>query len=152
MLTIKFQEAATQMYSVKNVFWKFQEKFFKNNCDWAYFLQSSRLLACNFTKNALLHKSFQGFLLDYQNTLFREQLFMGHSWQRVTNTCYVIKTPSYRLPIFLKFCPTPLSVASNLHPLLFLSCFFDWMGDRATFNVLFRLMILWIYKCWALVP
>ena len=33
VLTIKFQVAATQMYSVKNVFWKFQVKFFKNNCD-----------------------------------------------------------------------------------------------------------------------
>ena len=33
VLTISFQEAAIQMYSVKNVFWKFQEKFFKNNCD-----------------------------------------------------------------------------------------------------------------------
>ena len=66
------------MYSVKNVFWKFQEKFFKNNCDWAYFLYSSRLLACNFTKNELLHKLFQGFFLNYQNIFFPEQLFMGH--------------------------------------------------------------------------
>ena len=33
VLTIKFQEAATQIYSVKNVFWRFQEKFFKNNFD-----------------------------------------------------------------------------------------------------------------------
>ena len=86
------------MYSVKNVFWKFQEKFFKNNCDWAYFLQSSRLLACNFTKNELLHKSFQGFFLDYQNILFPEQLFMGHSWQRVPNTPCIMKTPLYCLP------------------------------------------------------
>ena len=37
VLTISFQEAAIQLYSVKNVFWKFQEKFFKNNCDRAYF-------------------------------------------------------------------------------------------------------------------
>ena len=28
VLTIYFQEAATQMYSVKKMFWKFQEKFF----------------------------------------------------------------------------------------------------------------------------
>ena len=88
------------MYSVKNVFWKFQEKFFKNNCDWAYFLQSSRLLACNFTKNELLHKSFQGFFLDYQNILFPEQLFMGHSWQRVPNIPYAMKTPYIAYPPF----------------------------------------------------
>ena len=93
------------MYSVKNVFWKFQETFFKNNCDWAYFLQSSRLLACNFTKNELLHKSFQGFFSGYQNILFPEQFVMGHSWQRVPNTSYVMKNPLYWLPTFLKFCP-----------------------------------------------
>ena len=55
--------------------------------------------------------------------------------------------PSYiAYLIFSKFCPAPLSVASNLHPLLFLmSCFFDWMGELATFDALFHL-ILSIYK------
>ena len=118
------------MYSVKNVFWEFQEKFFKNNCDWAYFLQSSRLLACNFTKNELLHTLFQGFFSGYQNILFPEQFVMVHSWQRVPNTSYVMKTPLYWLPTFLKFCPT----------LFLMSCFFEWMGDRATFDVLFHLL------------
>ena len=54
------------MYSVKNVLLKFQAKFSKNNC--------------NFAKIELLQESFQGFLLDYHNILFREQLFMAHSW------------------------------------------------------------------------
>ena len=40
--------------------------------------------------------------------------------------------------IFLKFCPTTLSCCLQpLLPLLFLmSCFFDWMGDRSTFDVM----------------
>ena len=33
LTTIQFQEAATQMYSVKNVIWNFQAKLFKNSCD-----------------------------------------------------------------------------------------------------------------------
>ena len=33
VLTIQFQETATQMHSVKKVSWKFQKEFFKNNCD-----------------------------------------------------------------------------------------------------------------------
>ena len=44
-----------------------------------------------------------------------------------------------------RFCPTPPPL------LLLLLCFYGWMGDRATFDVLFCL-ILWIYKCRALVP
>ena len=100
------------MYSVKNVFWKFQEKFFKNSCDWVVFLQ---LLACNFTKNELLHKLFQGFFRDYQSILFPEKLFMGPSWQRVPNNPHVMTTPLYCFPTFKKLCPTPLSVAPNLH-------------------------------------
>ena len=37
-------------------------------------------------------------------------------------------------------------------PLLFLlPCFFDWMGDCTTFDVLFYLLILWIYTYGALV-
>ena len=55
---------------------------------------------------------------------------------------------------FLKFFPAPLSIVSNLNPppqLLFLMpCFFDWIGERARFDVLFHL-ILWIYKCRILV-
>ena len=40
---------------------------------------------------------------------------MGHSWQRVPNTPYVMDTPYIAYPAFLKFCPAPLALASNLH-------------------------------------
>ena len=44
----------------------------------------------------------------------------------------------------------------HLHPphqgFFLLSCFFCWMGDHATFDVLFYLMIIWIYTCQASVP
>ena len=69
---------------------------------------------------------------------------MDHSSQRVPSNPYVMRTPLHCLLHHFKFCPTPLSVASNLYPLPFLmSCFFDWMGECATFDVLFHL-ILWI--------
>ena len=49
------------------------------------------------------------------------------------------KTPYIPYPNFFKFCPTPVTnrfQASS--PLLFLRpCFFGWMGDCATFDVLF---------------
>ena len=32
-----------------------------------------------------------------------------------------------------------------------LSSFFGWMGDRATFDMLFYLAIIWIYTCQTLV-
>ena len=66
--------------------------------------------------------------LDYQNILFPEQLFMGHSWQRVPNTPRVMKTPLYCPPTFLKFRPTPLSVASNLHPPAIFDVLFLWLN------------------------
>ena len=33
-----------------------------------------------------------------------------------------------------------------------MSCYFDWRGDGATFDVLFYLMILWIHKCGTVLP
>ena len=79
---------------------------------------------------------------------------MGNSWQRVPNTPYVMKIPRIAYSTFLKFCPTPFYCCLQTSPpLLFLMpCFFDWMDDWATLDVLFHLMISWIYKCWALVP
>ena len=55
----------------------------------------------------LLHKSFQGFFLDYQNIYFPEQPFMGNSWQRVPNSPYVMKTPLYCLPQPFKILSSP---------------------------------------------
>ena len=58
---------------------------------------------------------------------------------------------------FFKFCPTsPPRLPCHLQPsppLFFLfSFFFGWIGDHATFDVLFCVMIIWIYTCRALVP
>ena len=116
------------MYSVKILFWKFQAKFFKNNCDWAHFLKSSRLLSCNFIKNQLLQKSFQGFFLEYQNILFPEQLFMGHSWHRIRNTPYVMKTPLNCLPHFFKIL---FNLSFPLPPTF-------------TFTAIFDVLFLWL--------
>ena len=55
---------------------------------------------------------------------------------------------------FFKFCSLPsLSYQLQLpSPQLFLlSCFFGWMCDGTTFDVLFYLMKLWNYTCWAMV-
>ena len=122
VLTIEFEEAVSRMYSVKNVFYKFQAKFFRNNFDWAHFLKNSRLLAFNFTKNELLHKSFQEVFLEYQNILFPEKPFMGHSCQRVPNTSYVMKTPRIAYPTFLRFYPSPLSCCLQPSPPLLFWC------------------------------
>ena len=124
------------MHSAKMVFSKFQAKFFKNTCGWAHFLQSSRLLACNFTKNELFHKFFQGFFLDYQNILFTEQLFMGHSWQRAPNTLHVMKTPLYCLLHLFKI----LFNLSSLLPPTFTS--------TAIFDVLFLWLKRWLCHIW----
>ena len=77
---------------------------------------------------------------------------MGHSCQKVPNTVHVMKTPYIAYPTFLKFWLTPLPCCLQPSPpLLFLmSCFFDSTGDCAIFHVLLHLMILWIYKCPAL--
>ena len=61
-----------------------------------------------------------------------------------------MKTSLYCLPTpsFFKFCPIPspqLTCHLQPPPQLFflLSCFFGWMGDHTTFDVLFYLMIYW---------
>ena len=63
----------------------------------------------------------------------------NHSWQR--------GPPFYEDPPLLT---TPLPPTPPL--LILLSCFFGWMGDHATFDVLLFLMISWMYKCWASGP
>ena len=85
--------------------------------------------------------------LYYQNIFFPEQVFLGHSWQRIPNTLPMLwRPPNIPYPTFLKFCPTHLPCCLQPSPpLLFLiNCFFEWMADCATFDVLFHLMILWI--------
>ena len=84
-------------------------------------------------------------------------IFKNHSWQKCPNPAYfIMKTPLYCLtpPFFLDFVQPPLSCRRKpLPPLLFLlSCFFDQMSDRATFDVIFCWMILWIHTYQTLVP
>ena len=65
-------------------------------------------------------------------------------------------------PFFIKTLPMfPFPSSDLLFPccyqappllLILLSCFFGWMGDRATFDVLFYLIISWMYTCWVLGP
>ena len=67
-----------------------------------------------------------------------------------------MKTLLYCLtPLFSRF-PKLSTFPCRLQPtpplLFLLSCFFGWMGDHTTFDVLFYLMILWIYTCWTLGP
>ena len=74
------------------------------------------------------------------NSLFYEDLYCLYSLYCLT-------------PSFSNFVqPRPCHL--KIPPLLFflLSSFFGWMGYHATFDVLFYLMIIWIYKCRALVP
>ena len=70
-------------------------------------------------------------------------------------TPYFIKTLLYYLRLIFQILSNPLFPVRLQPPrplLILLSCFFGWMGDRATFDVLFYLMIPWIYRCWVLWP
>ena len=55
---------------------------------------------------------------------------------------------------FFKICTPPMPFfpchLQPTLPLFFLSCFFGWIGDLTTLNVLFQVMIIWIYTCQAL--
>ena len=81
-----------------------------------------------------------------------------HSWQGVITPLFY-EEPLYCLPhppFFFKFCPCPSPpLPCHLQPpphlFFLLSCFFGWMGDHTTFDVLFYLMIIWIYTWQALV-
>ena len=68
--------------------------------------------------------------------------------QRGSNPPILWRPPILPTP-FLQICQTPFPCCLQPpSPLLFLlPCFFDWMGDWATFDVVFYLMILWIYLC-----
>ena len=60
------------------------------------------------------------------------------------------------LPPFFEIFSIPRCLPCCLEPpaplLIMLSCFFGWMGDCATFGVLFYLMRSWMYPCRALGP
>ena len=79
-------------------------------------------------------------------------------------TSYFMKTTLYCLSCLFKTLSTPpppprpnhfpVPVTSNPHPHCSFCCplFFGWMGYYATFDMLFYLIIIWIYICRALVP
>ena len=59
--------------------------------------------------------------------------------------------------LFSDFCTTTRPphpcLLQHTPPLFFLLfCFFGWMGDNATIDVPFYLMMIWIYTCRPLVP
>ena len=63
------------------------------------FFVKQQTSSLNFTKNELLHKSFQGFFIDYQNILFPEMLIMDHivGWVFLMPPP-IMNTPLYCLP------------------------------------------------------
>ena len=70
---------------------------------------------------------------------------ISYSWQSVPNPLFSENLLFTDHAPLLKFCPAPFP---TFIPLLFLFLrFFSCMGDYATFDVLFYLMILWI-KPW----
>ena len=82
---------------------------------------------------------FKGFSQTIRTPLFQSS-YLSFIVARVLVTHPMLcKTPYIPYPNFFKFCPTPVTnrfQASS--PLLFLRpCFFGWMGDCATFDVLF---------------
>ena len=80
--------------------------------------------------------------------------FSLHSWQRGANPLFS-EDPLYWLPPFFQFCsslPFPFHLQPHRYcsfccPISLVKC-----GDHTTFDVLFYLMIIWIYTCQTLVP
>ena len=68
----------------------------------------------------------------------------NHRWQRVPNLPYLMKIPYITYTPLFPISTNPLP---NLHPNALFVTFFHSMVDRATFDVLLYLMILWIYIC-----
>ena len=73
-----------------------------------------------------------------------------HSWERVANSLILWRPPVLLMPpFFFKFfrhsplTPIPCHLQSHPPLLFLLSCFFGWMDDHATFDVLFYLIIIW---------
>ena len=70
-----------------------------------------------------------------------------HSWQRDAKPLLYEDPPILPPPP-----PLPCHFKPPIPMFFLLSCFFDRMADRTTLDVLFYLMIIWIYTCSALVP
>ena len=86
------------------------------------------------------------------NACINAQCLVGRGVLTPPPLCYEDK-PYIAYPLFFTFCPPSPLPSIHTHTLLFLlSCFFGWMGNCATFDVLFYLIVLWIYTYWALVP
>lgn len=92
--------------------------------------------------------------LKEHNTFAVFSLIRTVFWRSAT-PLYIIVGREFLTPYFMKiplFQTPPFPLPSTYTPLLFLLYFFfGWMVDRATFDWLLYL-ILWIYKCRALVP
>ena len=80
-----------------------------------------------------------------------------HSWQRGANPLILWRPPYIAYPPIFKCCPAshpqlPCHFQPPPSLSFLLSCFFSWMGDHTTFDVLFYLRMISIYTCQALVP
>ena len=85
---------------------------------------------------------------------WKKMIYIDHSWQRGSTPPPPILwrpcPPCIAYPCFFQILSTPsLPCCLQPHPplLILLSCFFGWMGDHTTFDVLFYLMISWNNGC-----
>ena len=71
---------------------------------------------------------------------------MSHSWERVPELPYFIKIPCIAYPLFKSLSNLLHYHAQTLSLLLFLMfCFFGWISDRATFDVILHNDIMDLY-------
>ena len=92
-----------------------------------------------------------GLSLWWGNRKFLKSLYIGGRGVLIP---LFYEDPLYcQLPpfFFFQILSTSLSPPTLIPVFFLLSCFFGWMSDLTTFDVLFYLMIIWIYTCWALV-
>ena len=131
------------MYFVKNMFWKFQGKFFKKYLQLSSFFikqqASSLQLYLKWTPSQVFSRIF----LNYRNALFPEQLFwviVGRGFL-TPPLLWRWRTHIVLTQHFLKFVKPLFSVASNFH----LDCPF-WCRLSLTEWVIMPHDVLWIYK------
>ena len=71
---------------------------------------------------------------------------MSHSWERVPELPYFMKIPCIAYPLFKTLSNPLLYHPQTLSLLLFLMfCFFGWISDRATFDVILHNDIMDLY-------